>query len=1108
MTLNIFHVALIAICYTLILFLVAWYARRRFEEGRSLVNNPLVYSLSIAVYCTTWTFYGSVGKAATSGIDFLMIYLGPSLVAFSWFYILRRIIRISKENNVSSIADLISLRYGNSQLLGSLVTLIAVLGIMPYIALQIKAVVTSFAIVSGVSDHSIRFGAPESSITLPTGFALALILSIFGVIFGARRRPTTERHEGLIAAVAFESVVKLFSLLIVGIFVTWFLFDGFADILGQFRLQYPQLFERLFTLKAVQGIETARSGALCVEEFCLLVNHSNPVQQNDVIPSSTMLLMSMGAILLLPRQFHVMVVENADLNHVSKAMWLFPLYMFLINLFIMPIALGGILQTGSTAGADYFVLSIPLKAGNESIALLAFLGGLSAASGMVMVESVAISTMLLNNMFMPVLVKIIPKQWFPLVLINLKRIAIFLVVFLGYFYYRAVGDSFMLVNMGLISFLASMQFLPAMLGGLYWPRGNKTGAITGMALGFIIWCYTLLLPSFYGTSTNNRIIEDGLFGIYLLKPTALFGLTGMDMWSHSMFWSMLFNIGAYIACSLLIKQGEVEKDQVRRFIGKYETERSQLKSTAKRLSKPVTIPQFIALMGKFIGPDEARRSMSVYLKGHKLDEENMVPEFELPAMKRYVERTLAGSVGAAAAGAIMDSYLSDMGSRMESVYDIFSTVRASLDQSREALYVRLKASEIINRTLNLQTIMDELLQLLLKEFRLDSALIQLSLNSNAQMTVQSYQGNDRRPITPEHWYQESEPYIRMALEDQKTHFVNDINNINEVVAMPKTVVEGFVSFAHIPIFREGEKSLGVLSVYSKLIRGLFTEEFVNLLTSLTGQLAQAARLVEEMQAKEQERKEKEKAQLDNAMVKRDMEIAEQIQLSLLPATPPVLSGVELTGRCYPATYVGGDYYDLFKQDDHTIDLLIADVSGHSVGAALIMAEVRTLLRAHAGRTVSPSSILATLNSQLYEDLTRSELFITMFYARYSSATGRLSYANAGHNMPLLYRIGAERCTRLDAEGLILGIKPSVIFEERSINLQQGDTLFLYTDGITEAANHEGELLGIENVCRHLFQHGTLSVDEIADSFHNLVKEYIQSSTPQDDISMVVMKIVV
>ena len=1080
MTLNLFHVATIAIAYTGLLFLIAWYARRRCDQGRSIINTPLIYSLSIAVYCTSWTFYGSVGKAATTGIDFVLIYLGPTLVAFSWFFLLRRIIRISKESNISSIADFISLRYGKSQLLGSLVTLIAMLGIMPYIALQIKAVSTSFALVSGVTTRTIAIPGAESPLSMPTGLILALILSIFGVIFGARTLSSTERHEGLIAAVAFESVVKLISLVGVGIFVTYFLFNGFEDIFNRFRQQDPDQFYRLFTIDTCEAALN--------------------------IPSATMLVLSMGAIMLLPSQFHIMVVENADVAHVKKAMWMFPTYLFLINIFIMPIALGGILLTGGAQGADYFVISLPLAAGNEPIAMLAFLGGLSATAGMVMVESVAISTMLLNHLFMPLIIRVKPKPWFPLLLINLKRVSIFLVVFLGYFYYRVVGDSFMLVSMGLISFSAAMQFLPALLGGIYWRRGNKTGAVFGMFLGFLVWVYTLLLPSLITASGDMTLMLKGPWNFPLLRPTALFGLTGMDMWSHSLFWSMLFNIGGYLVCSLTFGQSEAEKDQIRRFINRFEIEQLEVRTDIKRLSKPVSVQQFVALMGKFIGQHEAQKAMTSYLKGRMIDETESVPEFELPTMKRFVERTLAGSVGAAAAGAIMDSYLSDMGSRMESVYDIFSTVRASLSQSREALYVRLKASEIINRTLDLQTIMDELLQLLLKEFRLDCALIQLRKNSDHPLQVQSYQGANRRPIGPEHWYLESDAYVRMAMVDQKVHFCNDLSLLSDIIPLERTRAEGFVSFAHVPIFREGEESLGVLSVYSKSIVGLFTEEFISLLTSLSGQLAQTARLVSEMEAKEKERREKEQAQLANARVMRDMEIAKQIQISLLPDAPPELFGIDLAGRCAPAAHVGGDYYDFFKRDDHTIDLLIADVSGHSVGAALIMAEVRTLLRARSGRIASPCTILGDLNSQLYYDLTRAELFITMFYARYNTATGRLSYANAGHNLPVLYRDSETRCIELDADGLVLGVLPSVVFEEKTIALQSGDTLLLYTDGISEAAGPDGELMGLERIYRHLAAVSELPSKAIVDSFYEMVQDYTKSSTLQDDVSMVVLKI--
>ncbi len=1079
---RLFNAALASGIYTLLVFLIAWYAHTRKEAGRSIIANPYVYSLSIAVYCTSWTFYGSVGKAATTGIDFLLIYLGPSLTAFSWFFLLRRIVLISKENNITSIADFISLRYGKSVWLGALVTLIAIFGIMPYIALQIKAVSTSFYLFSGLQPDSIRIQHSGMIHQIPAGLILALILALFSIIFGARHLVSSERHEGLIAAVAFESLVKLVSLVAVGVFVTWGLFDGFTDIFNRFRAMDPERFSRLFTF----GGSSSDSG---------------------YVPSFTMLFMSMSAIMLLPRQFHVMVIENSDESHISKAMWLFPAYLFVINLFVMPIALGGILTTNSSAGADFFVISLPLSAGYDGIAMLAFLGGLSAAAGMVMVESVAISTMLLNHIFMPVIVRLEPRPWFPVLLINLKRLGIVLVVLMGYFYYRIVGDSYMLVNMGLISFSAACQFLPAMLGGLYWRRGNRTGAIAGISLGFATWFYTLLLPTFIRSGwIETDILQTGLFGISLLQPHALFGLTGMDLWSHSLFWSMLFNISGYIIFSILLHQNEAEREQVRRFIGTFDLEHTGRQTETKRLSKPVSISQLTALMTKFIGAAEAERAVAAYTAERGIAADSTVSEFELPNLKRFTEKTLAGSVGAAAAGAIVDSFLSDMGSRMESVYDIFSTVRTSLDQSREALYVRLKASEIINRTLDLQIIMDDLLRLLLKEFKLDTVIIQLD-DGNGTLTARSYQGNNRRPLSPQHWYMESAPYWDMALRDRRTHFVNDINQISgTIVDLDKTRAEGFVSFAHIPIMREGEQALGIMSVYSASIAGLFTEEFGNLLSSLAGQLAQAVTIVREMEAKEYERSEKETALLEHARVLRDMEIAQQIQMSLLPDAAPDIPGVEISGRCISAAHVGGDYYDYFCCGEHRCDILIADVSGHSVGAALIMAEVRTLLRAQIGAARSTSTILQDINSQLYEDLTRAELFITMFYAGYNAATGRLSYSNAGHNPPLVCRSGGDGCSELDAEGLIIGVKPAVLFEEREIELQRGDVLLLYTDGLIEAMNGDGEMFGTDRVCRQLSQVRLLPTAEIIDSFYRSLYEFTGSSSLQDDVSLVVVRL--
>ncbi|MEI6305441.1 MAG: SpoIIE family protein phosphatase, partial [Deltaproteobacteria bacterium] len=961
--------------------------------------------------------------------------------------------------------------------IGALVTVITILGITPYIALQIKAVSTSFFMISGFRETSLFLPLIGAEVSLSTGMLLALVLSLFSLIFGARRLVSSERHEGLMAAIAFESLVKVAAMICVGLFVTYYLFDGFSDIFNRFRLADQDMYSRLFTLG-----------------------------KGNNSPVFTTLFISMGAIMLLPRQFHVMVIENSDEEHIKKAMWLFPIYLFLINLFVMPIALGGILTTGGADGADFFTISIPLLTGHEWIAMIAFLGGISAASGMVIMEAVAISTMLLQHIFMPVIVRFTPQPWFPHLLINLKRLGIFLVIFLGYFYYRIVGDATMLANMGMISFSAAIQFLPAMLGGIYWRRGKKAGAMTGILSGSMIWFYTLMLPSFESSGwISADLLAAGPFGSELLKPTMLFGLAGMDLWSHSLFWSMLFNISSYIACSIMLTQNSVEHDQLHKFIDKFDLGRQSRLAENKRLSKPVTITQFINLISKFIGKDEARRAILTYIGDREIDANGNVYEFELPNLKRFTEKTLAGSVGAAAAGAIVDSFLSEMGSRMESVYDVFSNVKSSLDQSREALYVRLKASEIINRTLDLQIIMDDLLSLLLREFKLDFAIIQLS-DENGNLVIRSSQNGDGKPTFSNDWFAESAPYCDMALVDRKAHFVNDTRLASNAVMMESTIAAGIISFAHIPILREGEPALGIMSIFSRSIAGFFTEEFLGLLSSLAGQLAQAVAIVREMEAREQERLQKKQAQLEHASMMRDMEIAQQIQMSLLPENAPVMAGIEMGGACVSAAHVGGDYYDFFQYENHSIDMLIADVSGHSVGAALIMAEVRTLLRAQANSALNASTILETLNSQLYEDLTRSELFITMFYARYHAETSRLSFANAGHNHPLIMRTGESSCISLDAEGLIIGVKKSVVFEERIIELHKGDVVLFYTDGLNEATNHDGEQFGVERIWDHLLSVAFLPVPEIIDSFYRRVSEFSGSGTLQDDISLVVLKI--
>ncbi len=1070
----------VSLLYIALLFLVAYYADKKREEGKSIISNPNVYSLSIAVYATSWTFYGSVGKAATSGLDFLLVYLGPSLTVFSWWFLLRKIVRISKENNITSIADFISSRYGKSQWLGAIITAIAILGIMPYIALQLKAISNTFALItgnSGIHFHLYESGAFESP---HPGFLAALFLTVFSIVFGARHLVSSERHEGLVAAIAVESIVKLAAFMAVGLFTTYYLFDGFADIFSRLSSKAPIMFERLTTLGGPGKV--------------------------SYINWFSILYLSMGAIMILPRQFHILVIENSSEEHIKAAMWRFPVYMFLINLFVVPIAFAGILLTGSSNGADYFVLSIPLTNGHPWLAMVAFLGGFSAATGMVIVESVAISTMILNHLVMPIVVKLKPRIWFPALLINLKRFGIFLVIFLGYLYFRVVGETFMLANMGLISFAAAAQFGPALLGALYWRKGNKAGALTGLIFGFLIWFYTLLIPSFIKSGWwQTGLLENGPFGIEFLKPTELFGLTGFDIWSNSLFWSMFFNIGAYLACSIILSQGETEKEQVRKFVDVFEPEKEETHWETKRLTKPVTIMQFVNLMAKFIGEAQAHAAIAEYMGKGEINENGGVSDFELPQLKRFIEKTLAASLGAAASGAVVESFLSDLGSKMESVYDIFSTVRAELSESREALSVRLRASIVMNRTIDLSIIMKELLELLLKEFKFDLAIIRLK-DEAGLLTTRSYSGAGIPAIINQEIFPEINTYIGDAFLSNKPRFMNDTRHITKPESKELMERERIISFAHIPIAREGEPPLGVLSVFSRAIIGLFTQPFIDLLSSLAGQLAQAVQIDTEMSAKDRERKQKEVALLENARVARELEIAKQIQLSLLPAAPPEFAWAKFAARCIPATQLGGDYFDFFRRGDDIVDFIIADVSGHSVGAALIMVEARSFLRAKVHSTGSAGKMLSTLNELLYEDLTRAELFISLFYVKYNVERRLLTYANAGHNKPFLLRGRAAACIELDAEGLILGIKRDVIFEEKSIQLQRGDMLLLYTDGITEARNASGEFFGNERLCSILGKVSNEQPEQVVETIHREVTGFIGSPIAEDDISMVVMKV--
>lgn len=631
--------------YLGILFAAAYYAERREKSGKSIVSNPYVYALSLAVYCTSWTFYGSVGKAATSGFSFLTIYLGPTLIASLWWVVLTKMISIAKRNRITTISDFIGSRYGNSIALSALVTIVAVIGITPYLGLQIKAIMSTFMILSGE-----RYG------TLAAGWFITLVLGVFAIIFGARKIDASERHEGLVFAIAFESIIKLAAFLMVGVLVTYRLFDGFGDI-----------FEKIKASDYASLLFLGAGTSVSYQEWAAL------------------LFLSMMAIMFLPRQFHVAVVENSDVSHVSKAMWLFPLYLFLINIFVMPVAFGGLLLGYQQAEADSFVLTIPLAQGNQALTLFAFIGGFSAATSMVIVESLALSTMIMNNLFMPGIYKFNKMKGFqvllPWIIINLKRITILGCVFLGYIFAVSIGEFYTLVDMGLKSFEAVTIFAPSILFGLYWKKGNRNGAMAGIIAGFILWFYTLLMPALL---KSGILDEKGIF-VYLLQsemlnPNALFSLKGLDKWSHSLFWGLLFNVGLYISVSLFTRQTEEEERQSLQFVDSYSPKLLAFQGN-------YSVKQIEDILGQYIGKGEAREMVDTFLRRNNLARDSISHQ-ETIRLRDEAERVLSGALGSAISTIIFEDKFTltaqERGNISSSIQQMTETLRLSRQELAEA----------------------------------------------------------------------------------------------------------------------------------------------------------------------------------------------------------------------------------------------------------------------------------------------------------------------------------------------------------------------------------------------------------------------------------------
>ncbi|MGD9553607.1 MAG: ATP-binding protein [Arcobacteraceae bacterium] len=632
---SIYTIVSFFLVYMLALFITAYVIEKK-DYNSKIASSSLIYALSLTIYCTAWTYYGGVGKAVNSGFVFLAVYLGPTLIIFLWPLLLKKLIRIKNLYKITSIADLISARYDKSRLVGAIVSITALIGTVPYISIQLKSLITSINILT-VQDYEIK--QETTFLTSDTvGFVIVSLMIFFTIIFGLRKVDPSERHQGMMVMVAVESIIKLLAIIIVGVFVTYVLFDGLDDI---FSKAYEA---RIYSdLISQQNSSTSFSNWLSV------------------------LILSMFAVMFLPRQFHVSVVENSNENHIYKAMWIFPLYLFLITFFTVPIALGGVLSSDSKTLIDFYVLTLPLKSENSFVALVAFIGGFSASTSMIMITSMTMSVMISNYLILPLIDSYEPLNFLKKRILLLRWVIVAFFIFAGYLFYIFVIKNYLLVDVGLISFAAILQFVPVLIGGLFWKSGNKKGAIAGMLAGFVIWFFTLIIPQFVNTDwIDGAILTNGLFNLWFLKPLELFGLSNYDMLTHSLFWSMFFNISFFVLFSLFTKKSNDENKVTDDFV---DILRVQEKfEVTQELSNHIDLYQklrrYKKILNEYFKEEKSEQILDLILKELNFGNRSMINILELAKLHGQTERTLSGTIGAASAHNVMEK--SELFSKKES----------------------------------------------------------------------------------------------------------------------------------------------------------------------------------------------------------------------------------------------------------------------------------------------------------------------------------------------------------------------------------------------------------------------------------------------------------
>ncbi len=636
----------VALAYGGFLFGVAYLGDKRLSREKRTAL-PAVYSLALGVYCSSWTFFGAVGRATSNGWDYLSIYLGPIIVFALLHSIPRRIIAISKRQRVTSIADFIASRYGKSHRLAAVAALVALVVVLPYIALQLRAVSRSYGVITGAADVNVLPG-----VTHDTALIVAAVLAVFTILFGTRHVDVTESQRGMVLAIAVESAVKLLAFVAVGLYVVFGLFDGPGDLFGQARMN-----EQVSQLYSASSVG---------------------------IPFVAHALLAMLAIICLPRQFHVTVVENSGRRDLATARWAFPLYLAVFSAFVMPIAVAGLLRGGGEA--DFFVLTLPLAQGQEGLALLAFVGGFSAATGMVIVATIACSTMLCNEVVIPAALRLrrgrLPEgEALGRLLIWVRRALVIMILAMAWGAYRLIGTYGALATIGLLSFVAAAQFAPALLGGLYWRRATGEGALAGMVAGFAVWVYTLLVPVFAATGwLPMAIVEQGPLGISWLRPEHLFGLSGLEPVAHGTLWSLAVNTAVLVGVSLVNSPGLLERRQAAAFAGVHAASEA---TGGAPLKGSATVGDLRILVERFVGRRRAAEAFRKHFAaaGIQVDDAARCTRGTL----EFTERLLSGTMGAAAARTVLASALRGGELQLEDVASIVEEASQASRFNRELL---------------------------------------------------------------------------------------------------------------------------------------------------------------------------------------------------------------------------------------------------------------------------------------------------------------------------------------------------------------------------------------------------------------------------------------